>query len=894
MSSKKNNKKTVTFKEGTEFHPGYYNFLGPGTHLINRLSLQKGDDKHLSLSIGDLIALEHDLGYSSESSIVREQFDEIFLQKLFEAQEQNKVSISDNFFGWGILPVRAIRNIKDIIQPIYKKAALSYASAKIFLRDFKDLVTRYPNIPFEIQEAKQMGGNMPEIGGIGFPPDPYAGQPRFLWTKYFGRNGIIRREYPRLYNILNDANPFGTLWQASGRFGRQQYQRAFYRFLFGASAILTGIGISYEGNLLQPVKELRNTINDIWYKSKTLAPMYKEKVDNLMTLYKDYLFTRGFFKEDGGLYNGLFIPYNKGDFDEKAAIEKYEKFFKELQNYYEFVNEQNEKDIYKIPELNRENINYLTKDYDIMEFAKNYQKINPEIIENVKPFNFENITKANDEDIDKYKKNVEQLYNIMSSNQEETIIRGLADDLLNYFVDQAIKAPEITKIIKKSKEMVDYPVTRVKAAIEMADKYFPKSTDYLKTKINEKLDMAKGSNNLEMFNRVYNAYRLWEKLANQADIEAKKADNLAEMETLYNTARDAKPKPTLEQKKIFMKVPRASRLTKLKYLQNKGYDRGDLVAMSEKKLRKTYKEEYQKSGPAMIGMSAEKPSEEPAKEPSEEPAKEPPKEPLFQETIRRPQEIQDKVNKLIKIGYDKEYLDELTDKGINDLYDVTPEAQEIKKGPFEPEPTVSTIAGVQPEKDKKFTLLPIKEDQSIQTKQGAEQLGERTDDYEGNIQLTAREELLKYVTEDDIIKSKQEELNEEEYLDLFVAKVDPENKKIDKENKKQELLFNTGNKDGNMVEWFATPNRNMLNDNKYLTEQTKEAYDSLTAYEPRTKSDFILNPQIPTTAETTPNASRSEQNNQYNNNVELYEPWNQTLNSQVGWQKYNKRLFGRM
>jgi hypothetical protein len=94
-----------------------------------------------------------------------------------------------------------------------------------------------------------------------------------------------------------------------------------------------------------------------------------------------------------------------------------------------------------------------------------------------------------------------------------------------------------------------------------------------------------------------------------------------------------------------------------------------------------------------------------------------------------------------------------------------------------------------------------------------------------------------------------------------------------------------------MQAWFAMPNRNMLNDNQYLSEQTMEAYESLLVYMPKEKQDFILNPPIPTYDETELVASRSEQNNQYNNNVEQFEPWPQTFNSNKEWEKYNRRLF---
>jgi hypothetical protein len=228
------------------------------------------------------------------------------------------------------------------------------------------------------------------------------------------------------------------------------------------------------------------------------------------------------------------------------------------------------------------------------------------------------------------------------------------------------------------------------------------------------------------------------------------------------------------------------------------------------------------------------------------------------------------------------------------------EEQEEEQEPTDPsralvidprDPTAPTGAGRAPP-TKKYTLKKISADRSVKVSEDREAAGERQDDYDGLIQFAAREENMEYVNENQILFTQQDIENNEDFLDLYVAKCDPENCKIARENYKQERAFLSGGyKEGSLEPWFAMPNPNVLNDNKYTTDP--EGKENLYYYEPKVKNDFVLNPVIPREQETELKATRSEQNNQalYNVDVKLNEPYPQTFNSEVQWEDSNKNLF---
>ena len=115
--------------KGREFHPAFYNWMGPGTNVGNRLSLnyKKGGNLYfLPISTGDRMAFSHDLRYYSDSSVLREFADSMMINEIFErsvlAGRTDKtlkpLTKWDDIVSWGILPVRNYRRIKDFVAPL--------------------------------------------------------------------------------------------------------------------------------------------------------------------------------------------------------------------------------------------------------------------------------------------------------------------------------------------------------------------------------------------------------------------------------------------------------------------------------------------------------------------------------------------------------------------------------------------------------------------------------------------------------------------------------------------------------------------------------------------------------------------------------------------------------
>jgi hypothetical protein len=374
MAQKNSKKKIKKASTGTEFHPPFfgYNYLGPLTNLLNRLSFnyekQKSGYNHPA-TIGDKIAFGHDLAYASDSSIVKEYADRVMIQRI----EKNKKDMKwyDKRFAWGIIPVRDLRRIRDIILPVIGFGVLGYRGVAQFMEDMRDLVLSFPNI---------IGGpaitTYSEVWRRGIPQRYFTPEIRAAMMRYIGiGNPYINRFYRELFfERLANMIPYIAI---------------------SATAWPKAVYDEIKGNL-DGILDILNT--------KAKAPATTDAVRKVERAYNEYL------RKIGDFENGVFILKKLTPEEKEDAIRTYEAFYNnEVKEYFNFINEQNTEDFYELPELNKEN---LRKEFDMPPPEPSTPP--PEIIEEVKPFNVKNISEVNLEN----QTNVDFIQNIYDEFQE--------------------------------------------------------------------------------------------------------------------------------------------------------------------------------------------------------------------------------------------------------------------------------------------------------------------------------------------------------------------------------------------------------------------------------------------------------------------------------------------
>ena len=305
-----------------EWHTlGGYNFNGPGTKVLDRLSLNyKGkvgtESYFLPVNKVDRSAIQHDLLYYSPDNIAR-----IFADGEYMTQvETTKFS---RMKGINFLSEFFIRSQREL--RITKEwALLGFTGTRIFSTLKKVLQI------LAVPPAKGSGSLM------GYLLNPKKGK---------------LSDFPRARKLMD------FLFEIKGtRRGRQDKVRKEALIKFGQLILETALYIGiYKSEILREFRPLLNNLNDVYntFKHSKRWLSLKSKNDNVMKKYDSYLSSIGSYDS-----NDDFVI--KDNINQVMSKRKYVLFFKEYQKYINDVNVlyKNNPGFYphEIPKLNYRNL----------------------------------------------------------------------------------------------------------------------------------------------------------------------------------------------------------------------------------------------------------------------------------------------------------------------------------------------------------------------------------------------------------------------------------------------------------------------------------------------------------------------------------------------------------
>ncbi len=295
-----------------EYHPEGYNFNGPYTKNIERMSLNyKGNvgtkSYYLPSNKLDLAAFKHDLEYFSPSPIARMYADNQYYNKNLKDSNIPETKYSQAF----IYSTWLARIAKEATK-------LGISSLKIY-KQIPALFNLYKSlyIPTGIQQVPAGPEQIPTYGLKGF----------YLPTKLFGREGIIPQPYRDnikdfFYNNLGVKITTARGGAFNKRFYKPVRDLILYSLFIGSSV------------LPRPIPQVFKLLNEIFTNYKE-SKEYKElnnESSKVETAYKNYLNKVGYFNDSGD-----FVIKDK--INENQAKRAYIKYYRESKKYFNWVND---------------------------------------------------------------------------------------------------------------------------------------------------------------------------------------------------------------------------------------------------------------------------------------------------------------------------------------------------------------------------------------------------------------------------------------------------------------------------------------------------------------------------------------------------------------------------
>jgi hypothetical protein len=353
-----------------EIHPPFMNFMGPGTKIEDRLSLnykgKKGTKNYfLPTTYSDLVSFEHDLLYWSPNNIVRAYADSKFLIDIRSVlgligiflQYTKRLGIEGVFnYATASSVLKGIKNIKKDISEIYSKG-----------KDYKESYK-------EMKTIKKMYDNVNrQLGDRPFIEAPAEIQRDILQTKM------------DMDEIKN--------WATENNY--QLRNKIFFNLL--PKLLFTGYFIA--PRLINSVKEIYESFKTIFIKNPEYEEIQKN-VDKVKDKYVKYLNEIGEFKEapfSQNLLRGINHPDDgemlfkiKNNINKEKAKNLYIDFFDEFVEYQKYMNNKYKGvsgyEPFIIKELNKDNIN---KVFDI----ENVPSSIFEVIEDISKIDFDYLKK---------------------------------------------------------------------------------------------------------------------------------------------------------------------------------------------------------------------------------------------------------------------------------------------------------------------------------------------------------------------------------------------------------------------------------------------------------------------------------------------------------------------
>ncbi len=311
MSQQINTDISLYEKISSEWHPEGYNFNGPYTKNIERMSLnydgKVGTQSYfLPANKVDLSAFKHDLAYFSPSPIARMFADQNYWTNL--PKTDTKMKALSGSFIYGAWISRIIKEAGDLGISSYK-----------FKKALPELLKVYKSLwfPTGIELTPAGPGQIPTYRAKGY----------YLPSLLFGREGAIPEP---LKSNINDffRNTFGVSLTTArgGAWKKRIYQPLrnliFYSVFLGSSIIP------------KPVKEMKDLYKTVLNKYEQTEEYKKlnEQVNMVSESYNKYLNTVGYFD-------------NKDDFvikdkiNENQAKRAYIQYYKQSKKYFNWLND---------------------------------------------------------------------------------------------------------------------------------------------------------------------------------------------------------------------------------------------------------------------------------------------------------------------------------------------------------------------------------------------------------------------------------------------------------------------------------------------------------------------------------------------------------------------------
>tara|TARA_R110000772_G_scaffold97604_2_gene196947 strand:- start:219 stop:1529 length:1311 start_codon:yes stop_codon:yes gene_type:complete len=384
----------------TELHPPFMNYMGPGTKIEDRLSLnykgKKGTKNYfIPTTYSDLVSFEHDLIYYSPDNVIKSYADAKFINDIrsimgyagIVAQYTRRLGIEGIYnYGVGLSVLSGIKSIYKDFMNAYKTG--------------KDVVA----LTGTLKQLKELDKQIIDIA-----------------RQQFG--DLIRTPAHIQQNILQGQALFAETRQEvlTNReiFGRNVAFRLLPKLIF--------TGFLVAPKVIKSSKQLLRNALTFFVENPEYSEIQK-RVDKVKDKYEKYLNEVGSFVDAPwyrSLVKSLKQPEGEKFFKVQSDINKdkskqlYIEFYNEFKSYAEFMNEKykDNKDYqpFNIEELNKDNLN---KVYDIVDIPSSFiEEIFTKIAE-----------KQKDVDGDKYTD--EEQNKIIELNQEiEKVLKKEQDEL---------------------------------------------------------------------------------------------------------------------------------------------------------------------------------------------------------------------------------------------------------------------------------------------------------------------------------------------------------------------------------------------------------------------------------------------------------------------------------
>jgi hypothetical protein len=326
-----------------ETHPPFMNFMGPGTRVEDRLSLnydgKKGTKNYfIPTTYSDLVSFEHDLVYWSPDNIVKSYADANFIKEIrsligyggIVAQLVKRRGL-EGFFSYVTL-TQTLSNIKKIIAD--SLAVKDGIKKGIQLKETNKRISEIDNMIQRMIES-----DYPDTPFIQLP----AEQQRQLLEGQLRQQDHIA-DYEKMKERLSSTLLFSLLPK-----------------------------LIFTGYFLAPkiVKSAKKVLDNV-ISTFVVNPEYKEiqeRVDRVKEKYEKYLNEVGGF-EDAPWYRSLMKRLDqpegekifrvKDNINKERAEELYEEFYNEFVDYQKYMNKKyegvNGYQPFEIKELNKDNI----------------------------------------------------------------------------------------------------------------------------------------------------------------------------------------------------------------------------------------------------------------------------------------------------------------------------------------------------------------------------------------------------------------------------------------------------------------------------------------------------------------------------------------------------------